>query len=284
MMTRIATTVLTVILAAGTVRAEDCPTEVPEDTAKRRALAKQWFSTGESATKDNNDVDALKAYQCSLKFVQHGFTAYNIAQVAERVGDLELAIASYNQYLLLVPDATDARDVSERIEVLKDRLAQARQREREMAAARARAKAAVEPPPASATATRTGRPGKGTRRADSEQDVEAESSSSSKYKTIGWITLGSGGAVVVAGIITNVLARSKMSTCRSKYNSNDQSGAESACSDAKPLAYVSYGAFGLGTAAIAAGAFLVFYPIGSGDVALNTLPEGGLTLRYGGRF
>jgi tetratricopeptide (TPR) repeat protein len=289
MMTRIATTVLTVMLAAGTVRAEDCPSEIPEDTAQRRALAKQWFSTGESATKGGNDVAALKAYQCSLKFVQHGFTAFNIAQLAEKVGDLELAISSYTQYLLLVPEATDGKDVAERIEVLKARLAEARQREKDLAAARTREQSSteVEPPPASGTA-RTRRSTVGSKQtgrgSDEDADVVAETSGVPKYRTAGWITMGSGGAVVVAGVISNLLARSKMSTCRSKYSVNDRPGAESACSDAKPLAYLSYVAFGVGTAAIVAGSVLAFYPMGTGDVALGPLPEGGFSLRYAGRF
>ena len=285
MITRIATTILTVMLAAGAVHAEDCPTEIPDDTAQRRSLAKKWFSLGEEDTKSNDDVAALKAYQCSLKLVQHGFTAYNIAQIAERVGDLELAIASYNQYLLLIPDAPDAKDVSDRVEVLKTRLAEARQQEKALAAERDKAAHTEEPPPVKQSA-RSSRATAGSRRGGGtgEGDVEAGSSRSARYRTIGWITLGGGGAVLAAGVVSNLLARSKMNTCRTKYLANDQSGAESACSDAKPLAYLSYAAFGVGAAAIVAGAILAFYPTESSDVALTTLPEGGFTLQYGGRF
>ena len=95
MMMRFAATVLAVLLFAGPVLAEECPEFVPEDSVQRRQLAKKWFTRGEEGIKINDDLGALKAYQCSLKFVPHGFTAFNIAQVAERVGDLELAVASY---------------------------------------------------------------------------------------------------------------------------------------------------------------------------------------------
>ena len=152
---RYALVAVTVLLSASAVRAEVCPDDIPEDSGVRRAQAKKWFSTGEAAAGAGEDVAALKAYQCSLRFVSHGFTAYNIAQVAERVGDLELAIASYNQYLLLVPEAKDAQEVNDRLESLKDRLAKARQKEKAMAAMAATITApvggtggGVEPPPA----------------------------------------------------------------------------------------------------------------------------------------
>jgi|SRR5450759_334780 tetratricopeptide (TPR) repeat protein len=118
---------LAVFLAAGTVRAEECPQEAPDDSGLRRMLAKKWFSKGETEARAGNDVQALKAYQCSIMFVPHGFTAFNVAQIAEKIGDVEVAIESYRQYLLLVPEAKDAPEVSERIETLKERLAKARE-------------------------------------------------------------------------------------------------------------------------------------------------------------
>jgi hypothetical protein len=60
--------------------------------------------------------------------------------------------------------------------------------------------------------------------------------------------------------------------------------AESACNDAKPLAYLSYGLFGVGAAAAVVGTVLVLHPTESSDVALNLLPEGGLTLGWSGTY
>jgi nitrate reductase cytochrome c-type subunit len=74
-------TVLAVFLAASTVRAEDCPSEAPEDSSLRRVEAKKWFARGEAEAQANNDVAAIKDYQCSLMFVPHGSTAYNVAQL-----------------------------------------------------------------------------------------------------------------------------------------------------------------------------------------------------------
>jgi hypothetical protein len=90
----------------------------------------------------------------------------------------------------------------------------------------------------------------------------------------------------VGGLITNLLARSKMNTCNSKYNAHPQdiSGAEAACSDAKPLAYMSYGLFGVGAAAAAVGTVLVLRPTESSEVGVNLLPEGGLAFGWSGRY
>jgi tetratricopeptide (TPR) repeat protein len=293
---RTALVAVTVLLIASTVRAEVCPDNIPEDSATRRAQAKKWFSIGESAAGAGEDVAALKAYQCSLRFVSHGFTAYNIAQVAERVGDLELAIASYNQYLLLVPEAKDAQEVNERLESLKVRLAKARQREKAMAAmtaatAKGPAKG-IEPPRVAAGPSDQGSTPAGESTADTrdskptESVTEATPRSGSKYRTAGWIVYGGAGVLLVGGVVMNVLARGKMDTCNSKYNAipQDLSGAQSACSDAKPLAYMSYGLLGLGAAAVAVGTVLVLRPTESSEVAVKLLPEGGLALGWGGRY
>jgi tetratricopeptide (TPR) repeat protein len=298
---RTAVVAVTVLLTASTVRAEVCPDNIPEDSATRRAQAKKWFTIGESAAGAGEDVAALKAYQCSLRFVSHGFTAYNIAQVAERVGDLELAIASYNQYLLLVPEAKDAQEVNERLESLKDRLAKARQREKAMAAMVAATVGGpakgIEPPRAAGGVVAVGAHDQGSTPAggsttDARDGKTTESvadetpRSGSKYRTAAWIVYGGAGVMLVGGVIMNVLARGKMDTCNSKYNAipRDLSGAQSACSDAKPLAYMSYGFLGLGAAAVAVGTVLVLRPTESSEVAVKPLPEGGLALGWGGRY
>jgi hypothetical protein len=280
---RIAIATLSVVFAASPVLAEECPDYVPEDPSSRRVQAKYWFAQGEAAGKGNDNVAALKAYQCSLKFVPHGFTAFNIAQIAERIGDLELAITSYNQYLLLAPDAKDGQEVNEKVEALKIRLAKAREsaKPREPARVRPRERETAD------TGTLPTRTAAGTHAGGSritvESGVKPAEASKDKYRMAAWISYGSGGVLLATGIITNILARDKMDTCRSKYSNNDKSGAESACSDAKPLAYLSYGAFGLGAAAVAAGTILLFLPGDSGDVSMNVLP-GGMALQWGGRF
>ena len=278
---RFLATVLAVLLSAGPALAEECPDAISEDSGVRRQQAKKWFTKGEDAIKFNDDLVALKAYQCSLKFVPHGFTAFNIAQIAERVGDLELAIASYNQYLLLVPDAKDADDINRKIDGLKERLARVKQQERAAKAPRPAPAAAprpVEPPPMVAPAN------PGSNQTGSTAEVASTDSSGPTYRTYAWISYGGAAALILGGVITNVMSRSKMDTCRQKYSQDDRVGADSACGDAKPLAYTSYVLFGLGGAAAALGTFFVLRPTDSTEVAMAPLPEGGLALHWGGRF
>ena len=271
---------LAVLLAAGSVRAEECPTEIPDDPGARRQLAKQWFAKGESAAHAGLDLEALKAYQCSLSFVPHQFTAYNVGQLAERIGDLDLAIASYEQYLSMVPDAKDAAEVSQRVEVLKERLAKVREEDasrdsplerilekpKEESPSEPVVQAPVVPPPTVPT-------------------VAAQQPESASRRTTGYITAGGGLVLVLGGVLSNVLARGQMDTCNSEYEQDHRSAAESACSNGKALAYLSYGLLGVGGAALATGVVLIFLPEQPAtDVALGVLPEGGLSLHYGGRF
>jgi tetratricopeptide (TPR) repeat protein len=285
MIKRVAT-VLAVFLAASSVRAEECPRDAPEDSGLRRMLAKKWFSKGETEAKAGNDVAAMKDYQCSLMFVPHGFTAYNIGQLAEKTGDLEVAIASFGQYLLLVPDAKDAKEIGERVETLKDRLAKVRDSDKGLGGS------GNEPPlehlmektqeesfPDAAMVPES---------PTSESGVSSATGQRQRnYRRIGWITAGGGAVLVLGGVLSNVLARGQMDTCRSEYKQGHQSAAESACSNATPLAYLSYGLIGVGAAAVVTGAVLMFVrPSASepDDVAVNVLPEGGLSLRWSGRF
>ena len=282
---RFALVAITVFLTAGSVRAQDCPNDIPEDSGVRRAQAKKWFSKGQTASSEGDDVAALKAYQCSLRYVPHGFTAFNIAQIAERIGDLELAIASYSQYLLLVPDAKDAREVNDKVTALKERLARAKEKEKEIIAAVP--VGAAERPPAEGE---TGQPKPAMTPVDkSAKPVESitEEPSPTNHRMAAWIVYGGAGVALLGGVITNLMARSKMDTSRSKYQQDPVKGrpaAESARSDAQFLAYTSYVLFGLSAAAAVVGTVLVLRPTESSEVSMNIMPEGGLSLGWGGRF
>ncbi len=285
MTTRLLATALAVVLSSGPALAQQCPDFVPDDSGQRRALAKKWFSIGEDAIKANDDVNALKAYQCSLKFVPHGFTAFNIAQVAERVGDLELAISSYNQYLLLVPDAKDADEISQKAEALKQRLARAKKQA-------ASAKRASTPPPVAPSPIEPSPVASDQGQVAAQQSTEELSQRRRPrgfdYRTWAWVSYGGAAAFLVGGLITNLLARSQMDKCNSRFNPADpvatRPSAESACDAGAALAYTSYVLFGVGGAAAALGTFFVLRPTESSEVAMTPLPEGGLALRWGGHF
>jgi tetratricopeptide (TPR) repeat protein len=287
---RFALAAITVFLTASSVRAEECPNDIPEDSGVRRVQAKKWFSKGQTAASEGDDVAALKAYQCSLRFVPHGFTAFNIAQIAERIGDLEVAIASYSQYMLLVPDAKDAQEINEKLNALKERLLKVRQKEKEITAA---PPIVTEPPPTQGGANAGEGEGTGETTTASvaaataskpAESITEEKPEATNYRMAAWIVYGGAGVALVGGLITNILARGKMDTCRTKYLQVQQSAAESACSDAKPLAYMSYGLIGAGAAAAVVGTILVLRPTPSSEVALTPLPGGGLAFGWSGRY
>lgn len=277
MMMRVAfVSALSAVLITGAVRADDCREEAPEDNVVRRAQAKKWFAKGQTAADAGDDVTALKAYQCSLKFVPHGFTAYNLAQIAERIGDLEIAIAGYNQYLLLIPDAKDTQEVKDRLATLRQRLEKARQPDIVVDKATA-------PPPATAVPVRQPPP----KAAETESTTESVTavSHSNGYRTAAWIVYGGAGAVLVGGLVTNLLARSKMESCRTTYQKEgSQPAAEGDCNSAKSLAYTSYALFGVGAAAAVVGTVLILRPTESSDVSVRLSPDGGLRLAWSGRF
>jgi predicted RNA-binding protein with TRAM domain len=278
-------TALAAVLSAGPVLAEECPEEVPEGSVDRRTLAKKWFTIGEEATRINDDVAALKAYQCSLKFIPHAFTAFNIAQISERVGDLELAVASYNQYLILAPDAKDGDEVRLKVDALKQRLGRVKRQTKTARPVEPVAPAPVEPvpvePPPVAPDEGAGGSGQPT------EAVSERHSRGPNYRTWAWVSYGGAAAFLVGAIVTNRLAQSKMDTCNSLFKWEDpstRSPAESACADASALAYTSYVFFGVAGVAAAVGTVFVLRPTEDSEVAMTPLPEGGLAFRWGGRF
>jgi len=290
MTVRIYLVVLAGLLFASAARAEDCSEESPPDTASRRSQAKQWFSRGEAATAAGDQIAALKAYQCSLKLVPHGFTAFNLAQIAEQVGDLELAISGYNQYLLLAPDAADSQEVKDRVAFLKERLTKLR--EEDLGAVTAAAIGEFKPPEGlplptqpAPTVEKPPQPLPApTQASEPATEVSVPRQGRHGYRTAAWISFGSAFVLVAGGVISNLVARSEMDTCRTDYNRGDRAAAESACSSAKPYAYLSYAAFGLGAAAAVLGTIFVLQPTEASEVAMGVLPEGGLSLRWAGRF
>ena len=114
------------LLAPATVWAQttptDCPTEIPAASSTRRALAKDWFSRAEAAEAASDPIGAVKAYQCSLRLVPHAFTAFNLGRLAERTGDLELAVESFNTYLKLSPEAQDKTEIEAKLAALNERI------------------------------------------------------------------------------------------------------------------------------------------------------------------
>jgi tetratricopeptide (TPR) repeat protein len=280
------------VLGASAVRAAECPATSPDRTEERRALAKEWFARAEAAENAGNDVEAVRNYACSMKMVAHAFTAFNLGRVAERSGDLELALKSYKAYLTLKADAPDKDEVQAKIAELEGKI-------REVKENIGGAEPAAAPPPASEEKPevpvapppeeKPERPVKPSPIEPPPQVSEPVSAAPGSHHLAEWIV---GGVAVVAGatwLTTYLLARSNMHTANT---TSDYNTSQSAWSTAKTEAYTSYVAWPIALGAVIAEGVLLYidHPWASGSdsssdtsVGLGWTP-GGLTLSAHGRF
>ncbi|HVU49935.1 MAG TPA: hypothetical protein VHL80_04570, partial [Polyangia bacterium] len=151
---RAALAVIAFIVAAGPIAAraaETCPDVPDEEVALRRSLAKEWFAKAEEAEASGDKQGAIRRYACSLSLAPHPSTAYNLGTVAEKSGDLSMALDGFRTYLKLAPEATDRPVIEARIAAIEARTAELRKDIASKAAPNApaaAAPAALAPPPA----------------------------------------------------------------------------------------------------------------------------------------
>lgn len=279
------------LLAPGLARAAECPESSPEDPQERRKLAKEWFSTAETAENIGDDKEATRAYACSYKMVAHPYTAFNLARVADRSGETELSLKMYKAYLALKPDATDQDEVREKIKAIEEKIAAAKE--------------GVPPEtgtePTEATATETTMPEEAPDELTPppqpkpaevvERPNEPEPEEAAPSHTWEWVVGGATVAALVGGIVTNLVARAKMDTCKTDAKNGLYATANDECNAARPMAYTSYALFGVAAVGAALDTVLIILNRRGGEstveegytYGLLLLPNGGgLTAR--GRF
>jgi hypothetical protein len=288
---QLAVSLTVLLLGPAAARAAECPDESPEDAQERRSLAKEWFSAAETAENAGDDVEATRAYACSYKMVPHPYTAFNLARVTERAGDIELSLKMYKAYLALKPDARDKEEVTVRIKALEDKLAAKQTEETTPPIATIEEPPAPEPIPEPPKDVLTPPPVPKpadvvTKPAAPEPEPEPRS------YLVEWIVGGTAAAALVGAIATNFVARAKMDTCRTDANNEKYETANDECNAARPMAYTSYALFGVAAAGIATDAvLLILRKVGSpsnfemedSPYSLMVLP-GGAGLSARGRF
>jgi hypothetical protein len=280
---RAALVLIAFVVAAGpiAVRAETCPDVPDEEVAMRRSLAKEWFAKAEEAEAGGDRQAAIRRYACSLALAPHPSTAYNLGTVAEKSGDLSAALDGFRSYLKLAPEATDRPAIEARIAALEARIAELRKNIAPKAAPPA---APPAPPPVAVPSPPPSPPP-----APPGTDLAAAGHG---RKTAALLTAGGAVLAVGAGVVLNVMARSRMSDCYSQWKAMLGSKALDSCDSAKPLAYSSYALFGVaGAAAVVGGALYLTLPESpaapeeSSDVVLGpALLPGGAALVASGRF
>jgi len=250
------------LLAPATALAQatgDCPTEIPASSSQRRALAKEWFSRAEAAESASNPIGAVKAYQCSLRLVPHAFTAFNLGRLAERTGDLELAVESFNTYLKLSPEAQDKAEIEAKLAALNERIRSLRTEQLPLPPPGTPTGPAVTDPANPGTTTTPlpdVRPGDSTPGSGADATAVADKPGDGPTITpVMWAVGGVGVVALAGGIFLNLGARAKMDKCNAQWMENRAAAIEQ-CDDAKPRAYGSYALFGVAAAAAAADAVL----------------------------
>jgi tetratricopeptide (TPR) repeat protein len=272
------------LLSATLARGAECPASSPDRTEERRALAKEWFARAEAAENAGNDVEAVRAYSCSMRMVAHAFTAYNMGRVAERSGDLELALKSYRAYLTLKDNAPDKEEVQTKIRDLQTKINEVKEGLGSVAGPSTEtAPPTVEEKPQAEPIEPPPQP---ERPLLPPPKISERAEGSGGAHILEWAVGGAAVAALTVGIITNVLARSNMDTAN---KAKDYSTANSAWNSAKTQAYTSYAMFGLaGVAAVVEG-ILLYRLWSSSDsssdtsLSLGWMP-GGLSLGARGRF
>jgi hypothetical protein len=109
-------------LAAAETISPSCP-EKPDDPASARALAKTWFQKGEALVGEEMFVEALGAFDCSLRMVEHPATMVNAAKAAELAGEKAEALTLFERAAAATPEAEKRTEIDARIAALKDELA-----------------------------------------------------------------------------------------------------------------------------------------------------------------
>jgi hypothetical protein len=250
-----------------TARAETCP-EVPDDeVAMRRSLAKEWFARAEEAEAAGDKQAAVRRYACSLSLAPHPSTAYNLGTVAEKSGDLSMAVDGFRTYLKLAPEATDRPAIEARIATLEDKIVELRKQ------------IAPKPPETPAPAP----PGTGVVTTPPPAlPAPAPAPDHSGRRIAAWITLGGAVATLATGVAFNLEARSKMDACNKGWAVHDVRALDR-CDEAKPFAYGSYALFGAAGALGAVSAVLLISSAdGGGAEATSGTTDIGLVPTRGG--
>jgi hypothetical protein len=242
---RLGLAVIAFVVAAGPIAAraaETCPEVPDEEVALRRSLAKEWFAKAEEAEASGDKQGAIRRYACSLSLAPHPSTAYNLGTVAEKSGDLSMALDGFRTYLKLAPEATDRPAIETRIAALEARISELRKDIGPKPAPEVPPPVAPPAPPPPVAPVRTG-------------PVPV----THPHRTAGLVVGGGAALSLGAGIVLNVMARSKMSDCYSQWKTMMSSSALDRCDDAKPLAYTSYALFGVAGAAAVVGSVLILW-------------------------
>jgi tetratricopeptide (TPR) repeat protein len=258
---------------------DECPSEPPAGLARRRSLARTWFERGEAAFRSGRLTDAERAYICALRLSPHAYTAFNLGTVAERLGDLDLAIDAYETYLRpAAPDAPDRNEVSAALARL--------QRERTRVQTQLTPAHPDEPrPPGVVTSAPPETVTTPSRRSRRQGDPGPPSAA---WRWVGWTAVAVGTAALGGGVAANLLARRDVDSCNDRWRAGAWDDSQAACDSARRMAFGSYVGLAAGGAAVIAGGMMLLLTRAekdqpTGRLSLNVGAESGV-IGWSGRF
>jgi tetratricopeptide (TPR) repeat protein len=196
MMPRLLLTLLIALALTSTVAAEDLPDSCPVrpvDEESATALAGTWFNKGSKLAEEHRYVDALKAFNCSLRMVEHPDTIFNAAQAARLASQRETAIEMLARYLAVAPEGAMVDEARKLVETLLQEGEDEKEQERQEQLQReeeARQEAEEQR----------------RKEAEAREETEDASENAKELKTAGYVLIGVGGAGLITGAALQILA------------------------------------------------------------------------------
>lgn len=113
-----------VVLLAGAIwfvqaeaYAQTCPIASSDEEAQ--TLARENFSAAQEAYELGRPLRALAHYRCSYQLVPHHATLYNLGVLAQGIGEANVAMEAFREYLQRYPAADAAGEIAERLATLE---------------------------------------------------------------------------------------------------------------------------------------------------------------------
>ncbi len=101
--------------------AQTCP--VPSSPEEARTLAGENFSAAQEAYEMGRPLRALNHYRCSYQLYPHQSTLYNLATLAQGIGESQIAVDAFREHLERFPEADERNEVLQRLQTIEAQLA-----------------------------------------------------------------------------------------------------------------------------------------------------------------
>ncbi len=183
----------------------DCPSR-PKNDKSAKTLAGTWFNKGAKLVDEEHYQEALEAFSCSLKMVEHPDTVFNAAQAARVSEDHRVALKLLRRYLELAPFGNMSAEAEAFIPELQRIIAekeQEQEQEERLAEDNDEEEPLAEEEQALTTTEAEG--------PVVEDDLETKAKDRPKLKTAGWISIGVGGVLLVGSAVLQGLAAKAVS-------------------------------------------------------------------------